>query len=153
MAALTRGLLLHQMHERLTLAGQPQPEDWPHLAAAGFQVVINMRSDHKRAAHEQANATAAGLEYLHLPLPAYELEPEHLALFHAKLNSYGGNILLHCRSATRVALLWMLDQIVYGRRNQAEVEAELRAAGYDNDSLATFSFCTEDYFERAGAPA
>jgi uncharacterized protein (TIGR01244 family) len=141
-------LIRYTIDERLELAGQPQPEDWSRLAGEGFDVVINMRTDADRAAVQQRNAEAAGLRYVYLPLPAYELEAEHLARFHEALQNEDGRIFLHCRSATRVALMWMLDQMVYAGRTQDDVEADLRRIGYTDDAMETFSFCTEDYFER-----
>jgi len=112
-AAQKAALIRFDIDERLTLAGQPQPDDWTALAAEGFQVVINMRSDPERAAVQQRNAEAAGLQYIHLPLPVYELEADHLEQYHRVMQSVQGRVFLHCRSATRVALMWMLDRIVY----------------------------------------
>lgn len=153
LAALGRGgLCRYEIDERLTLAGQPQPEDWARLAAEGFQVVINMRGDAERAAAQQRAAQAAGLRYIHLPLPAYELEPEHLAAFHALMQGQAGRVFLHCRSATRVALMWLLDRTAYDGWSQERAEAALRAAGYGEDAMETFAFCAADYFERAGDP-
>ena len=134
---------------RLTLGGQPQPEDWAALAAEGFRAVVNMRSDPQRAADQQRSAEAAGLRYLHLPLPAYELESEHLAAFHAVMAAQEGRVLLHCRSATRVALMWLLERVVYDGWSRGRAEQALRDAGYGDDSMETFSFCADDYFERA----
>lgn len=144
-------LIRYDIDERLTLAGQPQPEHWATLAAEGFQVVINMRSDPERAATQQQNAEAAGLRYIHLPLPVYELEPEHLEQYHQTLAATQGRVFLHCRSATRVALMWLLDRIVYDGWTRDQAAAALRAAGYDDDAMETFAFCTDDYFERAAA--
>ena len=153
LAAAKRGNLIHyEIDERLTLAGQPQPEDWAALAAEGFQVVINMRGDPDRAAVQQRAAQAAGLRYIHLPLPAYELEPDHLATFHALMEAQAGRVFLHCRSATRVALMWLLDRIVYDGWPQDRAEAALRAAGYDENAMETFAFCAADYVERVGDP-
>lgn len=150
-AAQKAGLLRYDIDERLTLAGQPQPEHWAALAAEGFQVVINMRSDPERAATQQQNAEAAGLRYIHLPLPVYELEPEHLEQYHQTLAATQGRVFLHCRSATRVALMWLLDRIMYDGWTREQAEAALRAAGYDDDAMETFTFCTDDYIERAAA--
>lgn len=144
------GLIRYDIGDRLTLAGQPQPIDWTALATEGFGLVINMRSDTERARLQQAAAEAAGLRYIHLPLPAYELEPEHLATFHILLAAHHERILLHCRSATRVALMWLLDRVVYAGWSRERAEAALRAAGYGADAMETFAFCADDYFERAG---
>ncbi|GAB4202256.1 MAG: protein tyrosine phosphatase family protein [Roseiflexaceae bacterium] len=145
-------LLRYEINSRLTLAGQPQPADWAALAAEGFAAVVNLRSDPTRAALQQRNAEPAGLHSIHLPLPAYALEPEHLALFHQTMAALPGRVLLHCRSGTRVALLWLLEQQVFGGWSRAQAEQVLRAAGYDDDTLATLHFCADDYFERAGLP-
>ncbi len=143
-------LITHQVTEQVLLAGQPQPADWENLAQRGYRGVINMRSDPERAAQQEATARAAGLDYLHLPLPAYELEREHLAQFHTALDHFGtAPLVIHCRSASRVALLWMLHRIVYAGWSQEAAEAELSAAGYATDSLETFRFCAEDFFERS----
>jgi len=152
LAALQRGALTrYDIDACLTLAGQPEPEDWMRLAAEGFEVVINMRSSAQRAAIQQRHAASAGLRYIHLPLPAYELEPEHLADFHALMQGQTGRVFLHCRSATRVALIWLLERVVYAHWSQARAEAALRAAGYDEDAMETFAFCAADYFERVDA--
>jgi uncharacterized protein (TIGR01244 family) len=152
-AILTREVdTTYSLDERLTLAGQPQPDDWAQLAAEGYQVVINMRSDPARAATQQQNAEAVGLRYIHLPLPAYELEAEHLATFHAVMQAQVGRVFLHCRSATRVALMWLLERIVYNGWEQERAEAALRAAGYGEDAMETFAFCAAEYVERVAAP-
>jgi len=54
----------------------------------------------------------------------------------------------HCRSATRVGLIWMLYRMVQQGWSREQAEAELRAAGYDDDAIETFDFCASDFFER-----
>ncbi len=147
-------MLEYETSGPVVLAGQPQPLDWAELVNRGFDTIINVRSDPEKAAAQAVRARAAGLEYVHLPLPVYELEPEHLAAFHEVFKRAGrGKILLHCRTASRTALLWLLHQVVYAGRTPAEAEAELWTAGYDEDSMNTFRYCAQDFFERAGTPA
>jgi uncharacterized protein (TIGR01244 family) len=142
---------LYNITPDVTLAGQPEAADWPALAQAGTAVIINMRSDPARAAAEAEAAAAAGLAYLHLPLPAYELEPEHVALFARTLVRYRGRkLFIHCRTASRVALVWLLHRVQNEGWSPETAVAELAAAGYDPDSLETFTYCADDYFERAG---
>lgn len=133
----------------VVLAGQPQPEDWAGLARRGFSLVVNIRSDPDRAAKQAANASAAGLRSIHLPLPTYELEPPHLERFQEALEEANGKkALVHCRTASRTALLWMLKRIVYDGWSREEAEAELAAAGYGDEDMDVFNFCADDYFER-----
>jgi uncharacterized protein (TIGR01244 family) len=143
-------LLQYQVTDEVLLAGQPEPEDWARLAAQGFRTVVNMRTDPERAATQAGLAHAAGLESVHLPLPAYELEPEHLAEFnHVVTSGARGKMVIHCRSASRVALAWLLKRIVHDGWTREQAKAELRAAGYDDDAMETFAYCADDYFERA----
>lgn len=139
--------------KNLVLAGQPQPEDWLDLVERGFNTIINIRNESERAAIEGKNVEAAGLTYIHLPLPAYELETDNLENFNQVMTQANlGNIYLHCRTASRTALLWLLKRITFDGWSMEQAEAELAAAGYDNDDMETFRFCSEDYFERAEAP-
>jgi uncharacterized protein (TIGR01244 family) len=131
------------------LAAQPQVADWARLAAEGYTTVLNLRSDPERAAEQQRNAEAAGLRYLHRPWPAYQLEREHVDELAAILTSPAtGRLVFHCRSATRVGLMWLLYRQLHHGWSREQAEAELRAAGYDDDSMETFEFCADDYFER-----
>ena len=102
------------------------------------------------AAVEAKNAAQADLNYLFLPLPAYELEPAHMTEFAQTLADLppDGIICIHCRTASRVALIWMLKRMIFENWSTETAEAELVAAGYDDDSLETFRFCVEDYYER-----
>lgn len=137
----------YAIDDHLVLAGQPQPQDWQRIVQEGFDLVINLRSDEQRAAVEGQNAETAGLNYIHLPLPAYELEAPHIDTFREALQK-GNKIYLHCRTASRVALLWMLHRIIHNGWSQEQAEAELRAAGYDDEDMDVFLFCTEDFLER-----
>jgi uncharacterized protein (TIGR01244 family) len=143
-------MIEYELADGVVLAGQPQPEDWQRLRERGFSDVINLRSDPERAAEQSRAAESAGLRYLHLPLPAYLLEAPALEQFQQIMSQpRAGKLLLHCRTATRVALLWMLRRIVFDGWTEEQAVAELRAAGYDDDAIETFEFCSEDYFERA----
>jgi uncharacterized protein (TIGR01244 family) len=131
------------------LAAQPQVEDWARLAADGYTTVLNLRGDPERAAEQARNAEAAGLRYIYRPWPAYELEREHVDELAAIVGApETGRLVFHCRSATRVGLMWMLYRQLHHGWTREQAEAELRAAGYGDDAMETFEFCADDYFER-----
>ena len=139
--------------DQVVLAGQPQPDGWPRLVQRGFSTVINIRSDPERAAAQAIKAEAAGLRYIYLNVPAYEMEPEHIGAFNRLLESVDhGKILIHCRTASRTGLLWMLNRVTNFGWTREQAEAELQAAGYDEDAMDVFSFCAEDFFERTTVP-
>lgn len=135
--------------DQVLLAAQPQPDDWQRLAQQGFRTVVNIRSDPERAAAQAQTARAAGLDYIYAPLPVYDLAAEHIAEFARIIdNPDHGKLFIHCRSATRVGLLWMLYRIEQQGWSFKQAHLELQAAGYDEDSLETFDFCATDYLER-----
>ena len=145
-------MLEYIITDQIIFAGQPQPEDWQRFVEQGFDLIINMRSDPACAAIQAERARSIGLRYIHLPFPAYELEPEHLDVFrNALAQARSGKVLIHCRTASRVALVWMLHRMLNEGWSRERAEAELRDVGYDEDSMDTFCFCVDDYFERTAA--
>lgn len=145
-------LLIYRLSDRIWLAGQPQPDQMDILRQVGVRTLINMRTNAELSQTEAENAAKANLDYLFLPLPAYELEPQHMAEFEQIMADieaqHDGIICIHCRTASRVALIWMLRRMIFENWSEEAAEAELVAAGYDDDSLETFRFCVDDYYER-----
>lgn len=132
------------------LASQPAPEDWARWAAEGFDTVLNLRRDADRAAAQARAAAAAGLRYLHRPWPAYDLERAHVDAFAAIVAApETGRLVFHCRTASRVGLIWLLYRQLHCGWTRDEAVAELRAAGYDDEAMETFDYCADDYFERS----
>ena len=81
------------------------------------------------------------------------MEPEHIDAFDNVLNNVDhGKILIHCRTASRTGLLWMLNRVSNFGWSREQAEAELQTAGYDEDAMDVFSFCAEDFFERTTVP-
>ena len=142
-------LIAYTLSPEVTLAGQPEPEDWKTLAELGYTTVINIRGDAERAEAQATAAQAVGLRYVYLPLPAYMLESEHIApLRQALEDPANGKLFFHCRTATRVALLWMLYRMEVQGWSYEQARDELKAAGYDEDRLEAICYCTDDYLER-----
>lgn len=142
-------LISYQVTENVFLAGQPEREDWSRLASEGFKLIINVRSDPQRATAQALSAQSAGLNYVHLQIPAYELDNEHVQAFAAVLaQAEDGKVMVHCRTATRVALLWLLKRMATEQWSQEQAEAELQRAGYGDDDMKVFRYCTEDFLER-----
>jgi uncharacterized protein (TIGR01244 family) len=141
----------YRVGHSVVLAGQIQPDDIPKLARQGVRTIVNLRRDPGRSTVEQRNVEALGLTYIHLPLPAYELQPQHLTAFQQAIEDKEG-LYIHCRSGTRVALLWMLHRMFNEGWSREDAEAELRTAGYDRESMEVFDYCTTDYVERTTEP-
>jgi protein tyrosine phosphatase (PTP) superfamily phosphohydrolase (DUF442 family) len=107
-----------QLSDRIATAGQPTIEQYPAIAAAGYQVVINLAlTDSPSAlADELTIASNLGIEYIHLPV--IWTEPT-LADFQAFMNimaKYSAQkVFVHCAANKRVsAFLYLYRQLVEG---------------------------------------
>ncbi|RRR69053.1 MAG: hypothetical protein EI684_16635 [Candidatus Viridilinea halotolerans] len=148
---MNKDFISYQVTPEVLLAGQPQIADWAALAQAGYATVVNLRGDAERAAEQGRNAAAAGLRYVYRPWPAYELEREHVDELASILAAPDtGRLVFHCRTATRVGLMWLLYRQLHHGWTRDQAVAELVAAGYDADALETFDYCADEYFERTG---
>jgi uncharacterized protein (TIGR01244 family) len=136
--------------EQVVLAGQPQPADWSHLVAEGFHTIVNIRADRERGLIEGHYAEAAGLSYIHLPLPAgCDFEADHVARFSHLLQPVSQEkIIFHCCTGWRVGLLWILHRMINEEWTLEEAITELRALGYHNDDIRRYKFYVPDFFER-----
>jgi uncharacterized protein (TIGR01244 family) len=110
-------------------------DDLKAAADAGFRLVINNRPDGEQpgqptSAEVEAAATAAGLDYVHIPVvgqptPA-QVEENRLAVAGAE-----GPVLAFCRSGTRSIVTWSIGQAISGERGRGELVGLGRDAGYD----------------------
>ncbi len=145
--------VLYRLNDEVTLAGQPQPEEVEWLRRQGYRSVLNIRTDPILGAVEGRNVERAGLAYRFLPLPAYELELEHVRRFGQAVRELPKPLFFHCRTASRTGLLWMLHRMLNEGWSREAAEAELRAAGYGDGDMEVFNFCVDDFFERQPAAA
>ena len=90
----------------LATSGQPRDDELPAIAAAGYDVVINLalHDDPRYSLDDEAGAVRAlGLEYVHIPVrfdaPA---QSDLVAFFEAMDARKGRRIWLHCAANLRV---------------------------------------------------
>lgn len=104
-----------QIDDRFATAGQPKEVGLAALAAAGFEVVINLAlHDDPRysLADEAATIAALGMRYVHLPVQfkAPQLSELH-AFFDAMDESANSKLFVHCASNYRVPVFLALYRI------------------------------------------
>ncbi len=106
-----------QISDRLATAGQPTIEQYPAIAAAGYQVVINLAlTDSPNAvANEAAIARNLGLEYLQIPVV---WDKPTLANFQAFCRAIAARpaqkIFVHCAVNKRVSAFIYLYRLSQG---------------------------------------
>jgi protein tyrosine phosphatase (PTP) superfamily phosphohydrolase (DUF442 family) len=107
-----------QLSDRIATTGQPTIEQYPAIAAAGYQVVINLAlTDSPSAlADELTIASNLGLEYIHLPVIWTEPTLADFQLFMNIMDKYSAQkVFVHCAANKRVsAFLYLYRQLVEG---------------------------------------
>lgn len=86
------------------------------LKDEGFVTVINLRLAGEEGVDIECSreaAEAAGLNYIHLPFSARELDQQLIHDFLAAVADPANQpVYIHCRSATRVASLWAIGRVL-----------------------------------------
>jgi len=111
--------------EHIASSGQPRANQFDAIAAAGYQVVINlaMLNSMNAVADEQRIVTELNMVYLPIPVPFNEPTVQHLqAFFKAMQNAREQKIWVHCALNYRAsAFLYHYHRLVLG---QSENEAK-----------------------------
>ena len=126
---------IRQVSDRFWVAPQIDLQDFPQLASAGLQHIINNRPDGEApgqptSTEAAAAARAAGMTYVHAPFVG---QPTADAV-RAALNA-SGKTLAYCRSGTRSVTAWAMSEASQGEEAQLIVEAAADA-GYNLASMA-----------------
>jgi protein tyrosine phosphatase (PTP) superfamily phosphohydrolase (DUF442 family) len=106
-----------QISDRLATAGQPTIEQYPAIAAAGYQVVINLAlTDSPNAlVSEDLIATNLGLEYMHIPVIWDAPTLADFQKFASTMDSHcNQKIFVHCAANKRVSAFIYLYQLAQG---------------------------------------
>jgi protein tyrosine phosphatase (PTP) superfamily phosphohydrolase (DUF442 family) len=107
-----------QLSDRLATAGQPTIEQYPAIAAAGYQVVINLALTDSPSAlvDEHTIARNLGLEYIHIPVIWTEPTLADFQEFMNIMDKYSAQkVFVHCAANKRVSVfLYLYRQLVEG---------------------------------------
>ena len=120
--------------------------------ALGVGLIVNNRPegeapDQTPGPEIEAEARAAGLDYLAIPITPGGFGDSQVQAMIAALDRADGKVLAYCRTGTRSTLLWALAQAAGGEPQEAIV-ASASAAGYD---LSPVLPAMLDYSRRAQA--
>jgi uncharacterized protein (TIGR01244 family) len=113
-----------QPADHLLIGGQPDEAALRAAAAAGIQVVVNLRGESETIDFDEAQlVNQLGMTYVQLPISgASDLTPENVQAFDQLLESIGNQpTLMHCGSGNRVGALYALRAGAAG----ADVETAL----------------------------
>lgn len=122
------------LDETTLVSGQIRPDEVAALGRQGVTMIVNNRPDGEEpgqpaATEIEAAASAAGIEYRHIPVAGGFSEPQVTAMGEA-LAASAGKTLAFCRSGTRSTFLWALANAQAGD-DAEEIIGKAAAAGYD----------------------
>jgi uncharacterized protein (TIGR01244 family) len=122
--------------DKLSVSGQPGPEDFSRLAADGFAAVVNNRPDGEEPgqlgnAAEQAAAEEAGLAYTHIPVTIPIITEADVRAFQSAVSGADGPVLAHCKGGGRALTLHVLGEVLDGRMTLRDVPAFGARFGFD----------------------
>jgi protein tyrosine phosphatase (PTP) superfamily phosphohydrolase (DUF442 family) len=107
-----------QLSDRLATAGQPTIEQYPAIATARYQVVINLALTDSPSAlvDEQSIARNLGLEYIHIPVIWTEPTLADFQEFMNIMDKYSAQkVFVHCAANKRVSVfLYLYRQLAEG---------------------------------------
>jgi len=131
--------IVQALDDRVSVAGQLEPDDMRDVAAAGFIAVVNNRPDREalfgqpRTADLKQAAEAAGMIFLDLPFSGPRASPDQVRALAELLAAHDGKILAFCKSGMRSALLWGAAAMA-GGKSLEEVLNAARSAGQNLDA-------------------
>jgi protein tyrosine phosphatase (PTP) superfamily phosphohydrolase (DUF442 family) len=98
----------------LGTAGQPSPEQYPSIAAAGYETVINLALPTSTGAleDEAGLASSLGLEYVHIPVIWEAPQTADLERFFETLQGRRGRkVFVHCAKNYRASAFLYLYRV------------------------------------------
>ncbi len=106
-----------QISDRLATAGQPTIEQYPAIAAAGYQVVINLAlTDSPNALVDEGSSTRnLGLEYIQIPVVWDNPTLQDFQEFRSAMDTHSeSKIFVHCAANKRVSAFVYLYRVFQG---------------------------------------
>lgn len=125
-----------RISDRLTVAGQPDPETFRQLAAEGYKTVVNARPDAEEPGQpgnkaEAQAAKEAGLAYAFVPVTGPGITDADVQAFRKAMQDSDGPVFAHCKGGVRALALYAIGEVLDGRMKREEVEAFGRGHGFD----------------------
>ncbi|MEJ6594043.1 TIGR01244 family sulfur transferase [Parasphingorhabdus sp.] len=127
--------MFRKINDNISVSQQISLEDVATAKADGITLIINNRPDGEdlsapQSADIKAAASAAGIEYLAIPITHSGFSVPQVDAMIAALGGTNGKTLAYCRSGTRSTLLWSLAQAKQGVAPD-EIARLAGNAGYD----------------------
>jgi protein tyrosine phosphatase (PTP) superfamily phosphohydrolase (DUF442 family) len=130
-----------RLSDRIATSGQPTVAQYPAIAEAGYQTVINLalKTSDNALPDEAAIATKLGLEYIHIPVLWEAPTLENFQEFTVTMNAREGKkIFVHCAANKRVSAFMYLYHLLDERCDAEIANAELTKIWQPNEIWQDF---------------
>ncbi len=130
-----------RLSDRLATAGQPTAIQYPAIANAGYQTVINLalKESNNALPAEEAIANSLGLEYHHIPVlweaPTLANFQEFVAVMNARQDR---KIFIHCAANMRVSAFMYLYRQSFEGINEETAKVDLAKIWQPNEIWQNF---------------
>ena len=104
-----------RISKTLGTAGQPLPDQFAAIRAAGYEVVVNlaMATSTNALPNEAGLVTEQRMAYVHIPVVWERPTEDDLAQFLTTMEAYGGRrIFVHCALNMRVSVFVLLYRVL-----------------------------------------
>ena len=119
----------YEYSPRLLSSGQPTREQYPAIAEAGVEAVINLAPVTEPGAYADEGEVAAGLglDYVHIPIDWEAPSRADLEAFFAAMARFEDKrVLVHCYANARASAFVYLWRTLRAGADEAEAQATLR---------------------------
>lgn len=131
--------MFRQITDKVFASPQITLAEIEEARAQGVRLIINNRpegesADQTPGAEIEAAATAAGMDYIAIPVTHAGFSEAQVKAMGEALANADGPVLAYCRSGTRSTLLWALAEASKGG-NPTVIAANAARAGYNISSI------------------
>ena len=130
-----------KLTDKIDVAGQPTADEVKALKAQGFTTVVNMRRDGEdpnfSPADEGKVATAAGLDFHHIPVDPNNPQADQAAALKKVLDEAKGPVFIHCAGGPRAAAVTV---VALGLKDKETALATAAKAGFPITNPAQVAF-------------
>jgi len=133
----------NKVETTVACAGATTPAALADVKKMGFNSVINLRMAGEAGFEleaEAAAAKAAGINYFHLPFNNAAPDPAVVDSFLKVITDKANEpAFIHCASANRAAMMWMVKRIAVDKWDVAKATEEATALGLTSPALRAFA--------------
>ncbi|PTQ90128.1 protein tyrosine phosphatase family protein [Agitococcus lubricus] len=141
----------YQIHDLLACSGQPNEAQLQHIAACGYQVVINLAlvNSEPSLLNEDEMVSQLGMTYVHIPVLWNAPKLQDFILFAELLTAYRRpKVWLHCAKNMRASCFLYLYQKHILHYDEARARYPMANIWQPNEVWSAFIEQVSQYFSR-----